>query len=468
MSAVAHVELDRGRLASLIDEETARFVDEHPRSRAAFERARGSLLGGVPMNWMDRWPGGFPVVLDHAEGASLTDLDGRSYVDFCLGDTGAMAGHAPAPTARAVRARVERGVTAMLPTEDAAWVAEELARRFGVPRWQFTLSATDANRFAIRLARELTRRPKVLVFNYCYHGTVDETFAVLDDQGRVRPRAHNIGPPVDLAVTTRVVEWNDVAGLERELAHGDVACVLAEPALTNIGIVLPEPGYHDALREATRRSGTLLVIDETHTMSTGPGGYTAAHGLHPDMLTVGKALAGGIPIGAFGMSDEVARRVERAELDDTGGIGGTLAGNALSMAAARATLEQVLTGEAYARMVPLAARFAAGVEGVISAHRLPWHIVRLGARAEYGFCSPAPRNGGAAHAAIDHELDRFTHLHALNRGILLTPFHNMALMSPATTEAAVDRHTEVFAEGAARLVGGSAGMADARPGQAAR
>ena len=414
------------------------------------------------MNWMDRWPGGFPVVLDHAEGASLTDLDGRSYVDFCLGDTGAMAGHAPEATARAVRAQVERGVTAMLPTEDAVWAAEELARRFGLPRWQFTLSATDANRFAIRLARELTRRPKVLVFNYCYHGTVDETFAVLE-HGRVVARAHNIGPPVDLAVTTRVVEWNDVAGLERQLAHGDVACVLAEPALTNIGIVLPVPGYHDALRELTRRAGTLLVIDETHTMSTGPGGYTAAHGLHPDMLTVGKALAGGIPIGAFGMAEEVATRVERAELDDTGGIGGTLAGNALSMAAARATLEHVLTGDAYARMVPLAARFAAGVEGAISAHRLPWHVVRLGARAEYGFCSPPPGNGGAAHAAIDHELDRYTHLHALNRGILLTPFHNMALMSPATTEADVDRHTEVFAEAAARLVGGPARDLPARP-----
>jgi len=372
--------LDRRRLRRLIDEETTRFVAEHPRSRMAFERAQRSLLGGVPMNWMDRWPGGFPIVLDHAEGARLTDIDGRSYVDLCLGDTGAMAGHAPAATARAVEARMRRGATAMLPTEDATWVAEELQRRFGLARWQFTLSATDANRFAIRLARELTRRPKVLVFNYCYHGTVDETFAVLEN-GRVAARAHNVGPPVDLAVTTRVVEWNDVDALDRALAHRDVACVLAEPALTNIGIVLPMPGYHDALRDLTRRTGTLLVIDETHTMSAGPGGFTRAHGLRPDMLTVGKALAGGVPIGAFGMSEDLAARVQGAEIDDTGGIGGTLAGNALSMAAARATLEQVLTEDAYARMIPLATRFAAGVEDVIAEHRLAWHVVTLGARA---------------------------------------------------------------------------------------
>jgi glutamate-1-semialdehyde 2,1-aminomutase len=340
----------------------------------------------------------------------------------------------------------------MLPSEDATWVAEELRRRFGLARWQFTLSATDANRFAVRLAREVTRRSKILVFNYCYHGTVDETFAVLEN-GRVVARAHNVGPPVDPAVTTRVVEWNDVAALERELSHGDVACVLAEPALTNIGIVLPAAGYHDALRDLTRRAGTLLVLDETHTMSAGPAGYTGAHGLRPDMLTVGKALAGGIPIGAFGMTDDVAARVAAAEIDDTGGIGGTLAGNALSMAAARATLEQVLTEDAYARMIPLAARFAAGVDGAIAEHRLPWHVVTVGARAEYGFASPAPRDGGSAHAAIDTELDLYTHLHALNRGVLLTPFHNMALMSPATTEADVDRHTDVFREAAARLVG---------------
>ena len=453
MSAKAHVDLDRAVVRSLIKEERARFVAAHPRSREAFERAGDSMLGGVPMNWMDRWVGGFPVVMDRAEGSRLTDIDGRTYVDFCLGDTGAMAGHAPAATVEAVTRRMGRGTTTMLPSEDAVWVAEELRRRFGLPRWQFTLSATDANRFAIRLAREVTGRPKILVFNYCYHGTVDETFVVIDS-GRLKPRAHNIGPPVDPAITTRVVEWNDIGALERELGEGDVACVLAEPALTNIGIVLPEPGYHDALRELTRQAQTLLIIDETHTMSAGPGGYTAAHGLQPDILTVGKALAGGIPIGAFGMTTEVAERVRRAAVDDTGGIGGTLAGNALSMAAARATLEHVLTEDAYARMLPLAQRFASGVEAVIAELRLPWHCVRLGARAEYGFSANQPRDGGSANAIVDHELDEYTHLNALNRGILLTPFHNMALMCPATTESDVDRHTDVFREGARRLLGG--------------
>jgi glutamate-1-semialdehyde 2,1-aminomutase len=451
VSSASHATVDRARLARLIAEEKARFVETHPRSKAAFERARGPLLGGVPMNWMDRWVGGFPVVLDHAEGASATDIDGHTYVDFCLGDTGAMAGHAPEATVQAVARQVARGITAMLPSEDSIWVGEELVRRFGLPKWQFTLSATDANRFAIRLAREITGRPKILVYNWCYHGSVDETFITLE-HGRLSARAHNVGPPVDPAVTTRVVEWNDVDALERELAHGDVACVLAEPALTNIGIVLAEPGYHDALREITRRHETLLIIDETHTMSTGPGGYTAAYGLAPDMLTVGKALAGGIPIGAYGMTEEVGVKVAKASVDDTGGIGGTLAGNVLSAAAARATLEQVLTEEAYSRMIPLAGHFAAGVEGVIEEFRLPWHIVRLGARAEYAFSPVPPRNGGDSAAAMDHHLDEYTHLNALNRGILLTPFHNMALMCPATIQADVDRHTAVFREGAARLL----------------
>ncbi|MEO8745915.1 MAG: aspartate aminotransferase family protein [Candidatus Dormibacter sp.] len=453
MSATAQATIDRARLDRLIGEERARFVETHLRSAEAFARARRSLLGGVPMNWMDRWVGGFPVILDHAEGAHTTDIDGHEYVDFCLGDTGAMAGHAPAPTVRAVEGRLRRGITAMLPSEDAIWVGEELTRRFGLPKWQFTLSATDANRFAIRLAREISGRPKVLVFSYCYHGSVDETFIVLEN-GQPRSRAHNVGPPVDPSVTTRVVEWNDVEAFDRELAHQDVACVLAEPALTNIGIVLPEPGYHEALREITKRTGTLLIIDETHTMSTGPGGYTAAHHLEPDLLTVGKALAGGIPIGAYGMTEAVAQRILDAQMDDTGGIGGTLAGNVLSMAATRATLEHVLTEEAYARMIPLADSFAGGVEKVISSHRLPWHIVRLGARAEYAFSATPPRNGGESHAAADPQLDEYAHLNALNRGILLTPFHNMALMSPATTAEDVDRHTAVFAEGVERLVGG--------------
>jgi glutamate-1-semialdehyde 2,1-aminomutase len=349
---------------------------------------------------------------------------------------------------RAVAKRAAAGVTAMLPTEDAVWAGEELARRFGLPLWQFTLSATDANRFAIRMCRALTGRPKILVFNGCYHGTVDETFATLREDGSVGLRPGNVGPPVDPALTTRVVELNDVDALEGALAPGDVACVLAEPALTNIGIVLPEPGFHEALRGLTRRTGTLLVLDETHTFSAGPGGCTAADGLAPDLLTIGKAIGGGVPVGAFGVTHEVARRAlaqEGADYEDVGGVGGTLAGNALSLAAVRATLGEVLTEEAFARMTALGERLADGVAAAIAAAGLPWHVTRLGARAEYRFSPQPPRNGGESADAGDEQLERFLHLYALNRGVLITPFHNMALVSPATTAADVDRHTEVFA-----------------------
>jgi len=441
-------------VADLLARELERFEREHPRSRELASRASGSLLSGVPMPWMIRWPGAFPVFAAEAEGARFRDVDGHEYVDFCLGDTAAMTGHSPEPTVRALAEQARRGITLMLPSEDAIWVGEELARRFGLPRWQFALTATDANRFAIRLARELTGRPKILVFNWCYHGSVDETFATLDD-GAVVAREGNVGPPVALAETTRVVEWNDTEALERELAHGDVACVLAEPALTNIGIVLPEPGFHDALREATRAAGTLLIIDETHTICAGPGGYTAAYGLEPDLLTIGKPIAGGVPAAAYGFSREVAERLEelmpRDERADTGGIGGTVAANVLSLAATRATLDEVLTEEAFAHMIALGERFEAGVAEVIERHDLPWHVTRLGCRVEYLFRRERPRNSTEAAAGGNPELDRLIHLYALNRGILLTPFHNMALMSPATTEADVDVHTEVFDEAADEL-----------------
>jgi glutamate-1-semialdehyde 2,1-aminomutase len=440
----------------LLEDELARFDAEHPRSRELAERARASLLAGVPMHWMVRWPGRFPVFAVEARGARFRDADGLEYVDFCLGDTGAMAGHSPAATVRAVTEQAARGMTLMLPSEDALAVAGELSRRFALPRWQFALTATDANRFAVRLARRVTGRPKVLVFNWCYHGTVDETFASLDDAGRVVAREGNIGPPVTLDETTRVVEWNDVEGLERELAHADVACVLAEPALTNIGIVPPEPGFHDALRSATRRHGTLLVIDETHTLCVGPGGYTAAHGLEPDLLTVGKSIGGGIACAAYGFTDEVAARVESSisrDESDVGGIGGTLAANVLSLAAMRATLTEVLTEQAFARMTELGERFERGVQASIDRHGLPWHVTRLGCRVEYLFRPDRPRTGSDAAAGGDPLLDRLIHLWALNRGILLTPFHNMALMSPATTEADVDRHTDVFAEATAAIAG---------------
>jgi glutamate-1-semialdehyde 2,1-aminomutase len=438
----------------LLERELDRFAREHPRSRELAREAEASLLQGVPMPWMVRWAGGFPVFAVEAAGARFRDVDGHEYVDFCLGDTAAMTGHSPEPTVRAVAEQARRGITLMLPSEDALWVGRELARRFGLPRWQFALTATDANRFAIRLCRELTGRPKILVFNWCYHGSVDETFATLRD-GRVVARAGNIGPPVPLAETTRVVEWNDVEALEHELAYGDVACVLTEPALTNIGIVLPEDGFHRALRDVTRRTGTLLIVDETHTLCAGPGGYTAAHGLEPDVVTVGKAIAGGIPAAAYGFSEEVAWQLEallpRDEYADVGGIGGTVAANVLSLAAMRATLADVLTDAAFERMIALGARFEAGVAGAIDRHGLPWHVTRLGCRVEYLFRPERPRNGSEAAAGGDAELDRLLHLYALNRGILLTPFHNMALMSPATSEADVDLHTAVFDEIAGEL-----------------
>jgi glutamate-1-semialdehyde aminotransferase len=278
---------------------------------------------------------------------------------------------------------------------------------------------------------------------------VDEAIAMLGPDGAVVPVRGSVGPQVDVAQTTRVVEFNDIDGLEAALADGDVAAVLFEPALTNVGIVLPEPGYHEAVREITRRTGTLLVIDETHTICAGARGATGLWGLEPDIVVIGKTIGGGIPSAAYGFSPEVASRVADAvaiDDSDVGGIGGTLAGYALSLAATRATLGEVLTTDAFDRMIPLAERWEEGVNAVIGASAVPWHVTRLGARAEYHFMPQPPRTGAEQWANSDPELERFLHLWAMNRRVLMTPFHNMALMSPATTEADVDRHTEVFAE----------------------
>ena len=447
--------IDRTRLQSLMQREQQKFVADRPKSAALFERARKSLLGGVPMNWMARWAGAFPPFVREARGAEFFDVDGHRYIDLCLGDTGAMTGHSPSATVSAVEQQARRGITLMLPSEDAIVVGEELQKRFGLPYWQFALTATDANRFSIRLARHITGRPKILVFNWCYHGTVDESFITLVN-GVAKARRGNIGPPVDPAVTTTVVEFNDLEALEAALKKEDVACVLAEPALTNVGIVLPGPGYHAALREISRRHGTLLIIDETHTICAGPGGYTRAENLEPDFLVFGKPIAGGVPGAAYGFTAEVAQCIlDRQNLEDcdTGGIGGTLAGNALSLAAMRATLQKVLTKDAFDRMIPMAERWTEGVAKGIADFELPWTVTRLGCRAEYLFASQMPTNGTEAHAAMDFELERFLHLYAMNRGILLTPFHNMALMSPVTSKEDIDQHTKVFRDAAKELTG---------------
>jgi len=440
--------IDRNILKQKLQEEDERFIREHPESGCLFEKAKHSLYDGVPMNWMIRWAGAYPVFVKEAKGNHFTDVDGKDYIDFCLGDTGAMTGHAPDGSIDAITDRIRKGTTFMLPTEDAIFVGEELQKRFGLPYWQVALTATDANRFAVRIARHITGRKKILVFNWCYHGSVDETIITIND-GVPGPRPGHIGEAVDPVLTTRVVEFNDIPALEEALAHEDVACVLAEPALTNIGIVHPKPDFHNALRELTRKHNTLLIIDETHTVCTGPGGYTREFGLSPDMITLGKPIGSGIPGAVYGFSEEVGQRYGRLrepQYADIGGIGGTLAGNALTLAAMRATFENVLTEDAYRRMISLAELFTDGLSRTIKEFELPWIVERLGCRAEYWFCSKPPENGGQAAAATDDELDRYMHLASLNRGILMTPFHNMALIAPSVIEEDIHRHTTVFRE----------------------
>lgn len=452
------VEIDRARLRELLAVEQARYHSDHPRSRELFGQA-SHLFGRVPMTWMNMWSGGFPLYLDRARGNRVTDVDGHTYIDFALGDTGAMAGHSPAATVEAVHQRLAElgGVTTMLPTPDAEWVGGELSRRFGMPLWSFTLTATDANRWAIRLARLATGRPKVLVFGYCYHGSVDEAFALPGVDGKAQSRPGNVAPPVPLELTTRAAAWNDLESVERELAHGDVAAILTEPALTNIGIVLPEPGFLEGLRELATRYGALLMIDETHTFSAGWGGATTAWGLQPDIFVIGKSIGGGIPSGAYGLSQEVADTITgftasgQADIVDVGGVGGTLAGNALSSTAMRATLEHVLTPAAFEHMIALATAFTRGVQQTLDEFDVPWSISQLGARAEYRFARPAPRSGEESASAADDELDAYLHLAMCNRGILMTPFHNMALMCPDTSRADVDQHTATFREVVAAL-----------------
>ena len=443
------------KLQELLIRERSTYRSTHPKSAAAFA-ASHNLFGNVPMTWMNKWSGGFPLYLDKATGNSITDIDGHTYIDFALGDTGSMAGHSPKPTITAVNNRLAElgGITTMLPTIDAQIVGENLSKRFGLPLWSFTLSATDANRWALRIARLVTGRPKVLVFSYSYHGSVDEAFITLDQSGNPRSRPGNVAPAVDPTTTTRVVEFNDLDALQRELAFGDVAAILMEPALTNIGIVLPAPGYLEKLREIATATGTLLINDETHTFSAGPGGATKAMNLSPDMITIGKSIGGGIPTGAYGLTREIAAKVakhQEADLVDVGGVGGTLAGNALAIAAMRATLEDVFTDSAFDQMIKLATIFTKDVQNAIAKYDLDWSVSQLGARTEYRFTKPAPINGGEAARASNDELDEYMHLYTINRGIMMTPFHNMALMCPQTTMQDLQLHNEVFNQALAEL-----------------
>ncbi|WP_138275513.1 transaminase [Rhodoluna limnophila] len=449
--------INREKLSALYAREQETFAERNPKSKAAYQNAN-HLFGKVPMTWMNKKAGGFPIYFDRAVGNRIWDIDGHEYIDFALGDTGAMAGHSAPAVVDAITNQVKDkgGLTVMLPTEDAEWVARNLTERFGMTKWSFSLTATDANRWAIRLVRAITGKPKILFNAYCYHGSVDEALIVVGPDGEGMSRPGNVGSPVDVTMTSRVAEFNDLEGLERQLKNGDVAAVLMEPALTNIGIVLPEPGYLAGVRELTRKYDALLIIDETHTFSAGYGGMTKRDGLQPDVFVIGKAIAGGIPTGTYGLSETFAEKVlSRTDLDlvDMGGVGGTLAGNPLQVAAMRATLEHVLTEDNFKYMIDLATVFTDGVDELFTRYNLPWSINQLGARAEYRFAKPYPKNGTDAYESADAELEDFLHLYLVNRGILLTPFHNMALMCPTTTLADVEKHNAVFEDAIKELVG---------------
>ncbi|MGH9171300.1 MAG: aspartate aminotransferase family protein [Acidimicrobiales bacterium] len=448
------VGLDLERVAILHEREMARFATDHPISASMHERGRSAFLYGAPLHWMGAWAGTFPVSVSDATGAHVRDVDGHEYIDLCLGDSAAMFGHAHPAITEAIQRQAARGVTTMLPDENGLWVAEELQRRFGLPYWQLATSATDANRFALRLARMATGRNKVLVFNGNYHGSVDESQVELDLGGGPLPRANVHPNGIDHRLTTRVVEFNDLAALEAALRHEDVACVMTEPLLTNLGMVPARPGFHAGLRELTRRHGTLLLIDETHTISNGPAGCVGADGLEPDLFVLGKAIGGGIPTAVYGASATTADLIWDAKppvwkvgvvKNQHGGFGGTLVGNHLALAAMRATLEHVMVPETYAYMIALTSAIADGVEATIDRHDLPWHVTRVGARAEYMFLPGPPLNGTEARTGRESHLEALIHLYLLNRGVLLAPFHNMVLSCPALTSFDVAVHTDAFA-----------------------
>lgn len=430
------------------------YTAARPKTRAALGTGAGAFLDGVPMLWMTDWPQPFPMLVAEAKGAVLTDIDGNRLDDFCLGDTGSMFGHSPEPVARALAEQGAKGLTYMLPTLDAIEVGQLLQDRFGPFLWQIATTASDANRFSLRVARAVTARPKVLVFAACYHGAVDDTL-VKNDGGRTLPRPGLVGQVVDLATTSKVVEFNDIPALEAALAEGDVAAVLAEPVMTNCCMVLPDPGYHAELRRLTRKYGTLLIIDETHTISSGLGGYTRTHGLEPDMFVVGKPVAGGLPAAVWGMTEEIAARYKTFDAERPAGfsgIGTTLSANPLQFAAMRANLAQVMTAENYAIMEAGAARLERGLADAIQRQGAPWHVVRVGARVEF-ICHPTPlRNGTESYVAHKPELEKAIHAALVNKGCLIAPFHNMMLVSPATTFEQIDRLIAAFGEITAELM----------------
>lgn len=436
------------KAAALYAAEAERYRRTHPQSARLAHSARAHWLYGVPLHWMQDWSMPHPLFVHSAQGAHIRDVDGHQYADFCLGDTGAMFGHSPPAVAQALAQQAAQGLTTMLPSAAAAAVGELLSHRFKLPYWQSALSASDANRFLIRWARAITGRSQILVFNGCYHGTVDDVFVDLVD-GVPHSRNSLLGQVYPLTAYTRAIEFNDLAALEAALQDFQVACLLAEPAMTNIGMVLPESGFWAAAQDLCRRYGTLLIMDETHTLSSGSGGYCQSHGIAADMLVLGKPVAGGLPAAVYGMRAEVAERamaVKAAAPPGHSGIGTTLSGNLLSLAAMRATLEEVMTEAAYAHMHALADYVADGLEAVIAESGLPWCVTRLGARCEFQFSPVPPLNGSQAGLRLNDALSHTLHLYLLNRGVLITPFHNMLLMCPHTEKADADRLLAIWRE----------------------
>jgi glutamate-1-semialdehyde 2,1-aminomutase len=436
----------KDRLEKLAQREAKRYAAARPKAKAALAKGADAYLGGVPLHWMTDWPMPHLPLVARAKGARLTDIDGYEIDDFCLGDTGSMFGHSPAPVAKAIRAQAPRGLTYMLPTEDALEAGRLLQEVFGPFRWQIATTATDANRFAIRVARAITGRPKILVFNGCYHGTVDDVMVELSGS-KTQNRQGLMGQVADLTLGATAVEFNDLAAVESALKTGEIAAILTEPVMTNSCMVLPDAGFHDGLRLLSRRYGALLIIDETHTISSGLGGYTAVHSLSPDMFVVGKCVAGGMPTAVWGMTDEIAQRYEEANAarpSGHSGMGTTLSANPMQFACLKATLGEVMTAKNYAHMEKLAERLSHGLAAVVARHKAPWHVVRVGARVEF-ICAPGPlKNGTEAVHAHQPQVEAALHTALLNRGSLIAPFHNMMLVSPATKKRQVDRLITAF------------------------